>query len=225
MNYRIEPIVRKLLIKYPNTIVKANSPQGEQWFRVVNKGDVAEEDLKTIIKFSHKYLVDEEAKEYRSGLFDAEEIFNLVYQYQRLLAHHIISEKLSNKAQHKKLTEGTSNFWSMDNFPLLVFGDYDDVYDRVYDMTKDQLGDEFDGEVEETKEFEDNWDMYFDYCVLDEDEVDRLQDKIKNFVHEINADDRHDSYEEADVDIEIKPGYYEAAQIFVDDEKYLFIGC
>ena len=62
--FQRKPIsVAKLLIKYPNVIVKANSPQGEQWFRVVNKGDVSEEDLKTIIRFSHKYLVDAEAKE------------------------------------------------------------------------------------------------------------------------------------------------------------------
>ena len=62
--FQRKPIsVAKLLIKYPNVIVKANSPHGEQWFRVVNKGDVSEEDLKTIIKFSHKYLVDAEAKE------------------------------------------------------------------------------------------------------------------------------------------------------------------
>ena len=50
--FQRKPIsVAKLLIKYPNVIVKANSPHGEQWFRVVNKGDVSEEDLKTIIKF------------------------------------------------------------------------------------------------------------------------------------------------------------------------------
>ena len=62
--FQRKPIsVAKLLIKYPNVIVKANSPQGEQWFKVVNKGDVSEDDLKAIIKFSHKYLVDEEAKE------------------------------------------------------------------------------------------------------------------------------------------------------------------
>lgn len=164
---------------------------------------------------------DEEANEYRSGLFDAEEIFNLVHQYQRLLAHHIISKKISNKAQHKKLTEGTSNFWSMENFPLLVFGDYEDVYDRVYDMTKEQLGDEFDGEVEDTKEFEDNWKMYYDYCVLDEEERGELEDQLTDFVWKINNDDRHDPYEEANVNIKIKPGYYEASQIYVDDEKYL----
>lgn len=66
-DYRVifqrKPIsVAKLLIKYPNTIVKSNSPQGEQWFKLVNKGNVDEEDIKVVIKFSHKYLVDEEAR-------------------------------------------------------------------------------------------------------------------------------------------------------------------
>lgn len=62
--FQRKPIsVAKLLIKYPNVIIKATNPVGEQWFKVTNKGNVDAEDLKTIIKFSHKYLVDEEAKE------------------------------------------------------------------------------------------------------------------------------------------------------------------
>lgn len=62
--FQRKPIsVSKLLIKYPNIILKAQSPKGEQWFKVTNKGNVDEEDLKTIIRFSYKYLVDAEAKE------------------------------------------------------------------------------------------------------------------------------------------------------------------
>lgn len=62
--FQRKPIsVAKLLIKYPNSIIKATSPKGEQWFRAVNKGNILEDDLKTIIKFSHKYLVDAEIKE------------------------------------------------------------------------------------------------------------------------------------------------------------------
>ena len=61
--FQRKPIsLAKLLIKYPNIIVKANSPKGEQWFKAINKGDISEDDLKIFIKFSHKYLVDEEAK-------------------------------------------------------------------------------------------------------------------------------------------------------------------
>lgn len=62
--FQRKPIsVSKLLIKYPNIILKAQSPKGEQWFKVTNKGNVDEEDLKAIIRFSYKYLVDAEAKE------------------------------------------------------------------------------------------------------------------------------------------------------------------
>lgn len=67
-DYRItfqrKPIsVANLIIKYPNLITKANKPEGEQWFKAINKGNIEEEDLKIMIRFSHKYLVDAEAKE------------------------------------------------------------------------------------------------------------------------------------------------------------------
>ena len=65
-DYRItfqrKPIsITRLLVKYP-TISKATSPQGDQWFKLVNKGEFEEEDLQNIIKFAHAYLVDLEEK-------------------------------------------------------------------------------------------------------------------------------------------------------------------
>ena len=67
-DYRItfqrKPIsVANLIIKYPNLITRAPKPEGEQWFKAVNKGGIEEEDLKIMIRFSHKFLVDAEAKE------------------------------------------------------------------------------------------------------------------------------------------------------------------
>ena len=67
-DYRItfqrKPIsVANLIIKYPNLITKAPKPEGEQWFKAINKGGIEEEDLKIMIRFSHKFLVDAEAKE------------------------------------------------------------------------------------------------------------------------------------------------------------------
>ena len=67
-DYRItfqrKPIsVANLIIKYPNLITRATKPEGEQWFKAVNKGNIEEEDLKIMIRFSHKFLVDAEAKE------------------------------------------------------------------------------------------------------------------------------------------------------------------
>lgn len=164
--------------------------------------------------------IDNKYNDFRDELFNAEGIYDFAYSYASYLMKHLVGESCKKKGK-KKLTEGTSNFWSNDNFPLLVFGDYDEIYDQVYDMTKEQLGDDFDGEVDDTTEFEQNWDTYFDYASLDEDEYDRLKQRISDFNHDMNADDRHDVYEEADVNVEIKPGYYEAYQIYVDDEKYL----
>ena len=65
-DYRIvfqrKPIsITRLLVKYPS-ISKATSPQGDQWFKLVNKGDYEEADLQNIIEFSYKYLVDLEEK-------------------------------------------------------------------------------------------------------------------------------------------------------------------
>ena len=65
-DYRIvfqrKPIsITRLLVKYP-TISKATSPAGDQWFKLVNKGEFEEEDLQNIIKFSYNYLVDLEEK-------------------------------------------------------------------------------------------------------------------------------------------------------------------
>ena len=65
-DYRIvfqrKPIsITRLLVKYPS-ISKATSPQGDQWFKLVNKGDFEEDDLQNIIKFSYTYLVDLEEK-------------------------------------------------------------------------------------------------------------------------------------------------------------------
>ena len=64
VTFQRKPIsVANLIIKYPNAITRANKPEGEQWFKAVNKGNIEEEDLKIMIRFSHKFLVDAEAKE------------------------------------------------------------------------------------------------------------------------------------------------------------------
>lgn len=65
-DYRItfqrKPIsITRLLVKYP-TITKAKTPAGDQWFKLVNKGNFEESDLQNIIKFSYNYLINEEQK-------------------------------------------------------------------------------------------------------------------------------------------------------------------
>lgn len=115
---------------------------------------------------------------------------------------------------------GASNFWTMDNFPLLVFKEYERVFDYAYDVVTDS------GYEEDTAEFEAALDDAFDeeadgVCVLDEEEIDELKRLCDKFNREMNDDDKHDSYEEADCDVQIKWGYYEGGQLWVADEEYL----
>lgn len=123
------------------------------------------------------------------------------------------------------LTEGASNFFSMHKFPLLVFEDYDTVSDKLYDEAAENLGlsneseDLWDNEDFEA-EFEKLFDAY-EVCTLDDEEIRELQNTLSEFNDRMNYDERHDSYEEVDVDVKVRSGYYEAYQIFVPDEKYL----
>jgi len=70
----------------------------------------------------------------------------------------------------KRLNEGTSNFWSMDNFPLLVFDNYEDVSDQIIDELKNEH-EEFKDmeywEIQDTPEYEEAWDKV-KVCALDE---------------------------------------------------------
>ena len=54
--------ITRFIVKYPS-IVKATSPSGDQWFKLVNKGDFTEADLHNLIKGSYAYSVEEEQKE------------------------------------------------------------------------------------------------------------------------------------------------------------------
>ena len=140
----------------------------------------------------------------------------------------IADEKIHESCNCKKrfLKEGASNFYSMSNFPLLIFGDDEDVYDRVWDMTKEELGGKVDDdEIDQTEEFENNWETYFDYCTLSPEEQSELQDELKEINDKLETlrytkeDELESDFEIAK--IEIRPGYYEALQLFVPDEKYL----
>ena len=46
-------------------MVKATSPKGEEWFKITNKSELDEKELKTIIKNSIKFLEDQEAERIR----------------------------------------------------------------------------------------------------------------------------------------------------------------
>lgn len=139
--------------------------------------------------------------------------------YIRLEDEDIKLDESCKKRTSKKLTEGASNFWSMKDLPLLIFGDYIYAYDYIYDMTKEQLGDDYEGEIEDSEEFEKNFEEYFDYCLLDEEEQKSLQQDIDEFNEKVKNDayeDEEDLYNNDYAKVEIKPGYYGAAQLWCD---------
>ena len=116
----------------------------------------------------------------------------------------------------KTLTEGTSNFWSMDELPLLIFDDYESVDDTIYDEATEELrekGIDPDDDDEVLLELvEKKWDE-IDYCTLTEEEQENLRDDIKEFNRRMQYD-----YDEVYDDlVEIKPGYYQAAQLYCND--------
>ena len=119
----------------------------------------------------------------------------------------------------KTLTEGASNFWSMNELPLLIFDDYESVYGTIYDEATEELrekGMDPDDDDEVLLELvEKKWDE-IDYCTLTEEEQENLRDDIKEF----NRRMQYDYGEVYDDLVEIKPGYYQAAQLYCND-KYL----
>ena len=151
----------------------------------------------------------------------------------------------SEEALHKcskKLDEGTSNFGHLEYFPLLVFYTYDEVFDMMrYDSDnpeeaefEDEDGNvDYDAYEEAREAFEQKFWDNLDCCVLDEDEVERLEDKLFDFNQETkniayDLDTNEDGYQEYgpninldDVELEIEAGYYEAAYIDVKNERSL----
>ena len=146
----------------------------------------------------------------------------------------------------KRLNEGTSNFWSMNYFPLLIFADYETEDDKareyaIGEMTEEELEDmennyDFEYDCPRFAELVDEYyNEYADYCTLDESEVDELQDDLDSFNDSMkkkywyqndfwDADGAKaidgEDWEEYGVypSVEIKPGYYEAAQLYVNVE-------
>ena len=158
-----------------------------------------------------------------------------------------VTSKPTKKINEERLDEGTSNFGrGPENFPLLVFYTYDEF---IYNMHNDpdypdeanfEMEDEVDGHVYTDEEaFEDAKDefeqKYFDdnnICVLDEDDQERLEEKLYNFNEEskkmawdADVKDGEQDYGSnlnlEDVALKVTPGYYSAAYIEVEHEDYL----
>ena len=92
----------------------------------------------------------------------------------------------------KKLVENAPNFSSMRKLPLLVF------YEEV------ELDDDFDGDG---------------VCVLSSEDIEDLEKDIEQFNDECENSEDYDPWEDTEVKVKLKPGYFEAAQLYCDDTE------
>lgn len=92
----------------------------------------------------------------------------------------------------KKLVENAPNFSSMKKLPLLVF------YEEV------ELNDDFDGDG---------------VCVLSSEDIEDLEKDIEQFNDECENSEDYDPWEDPEVKVELKPGYFEAVQLYCDDTE------
>lgn len=149
------------------------------------------------------------------------------------------------------LNEGTSNFWSQDELPLFAWLDAESVYDDAYNAFKESgLDDEeMDDFIDDYLEKEYAKYRVLDYKE-DEDldgntlegaiddfnyEIDNLAREIENKGWEIEKasdgdaipQEAEDYYDDAnllyDLELKVKPGYYQGAQLYLDgwDAKYI----
>lgn len=118
---------------------------------------------------------------------------NLDALYDKIISDgDFCGESLKQPKQLKKLVENTPNFYSMRKLPLLVF--YEDV----------ELDDDFDGDG---------------VCVLSSDDIEDLEKDIEQFNDECENSEDYDPWEDAEVKVKLKPGYFEAVQLYCDDTE------
>jgi len=129
------------------------------------------------------------------------------------------------------LTEGASNFHGdggAEWLPLLVFMSDEEVWDKIkYYAEQEYVGHEDEQDWDEfLQEFADeHYDEYSQgVCVLDDDEIKALEEKIDEFNYEIHRQGESitgtEEYDDGDIlknsETEIKGGYYEGYQIFTE---------
>lgn len=109
------------------------------------------------------------------------------------ISDEVKTEKLKRPKRRKYseavINEGTSNFWSMDELPLLVFMPLDEVTEE---------------------------DDYDESVVLDEQDVIDLESDVDDFNHNMKISDVDEEGEYNIPKVEIKPGYYRGAQLYCD---------
>ena len=163
------------------------------------------------------------------------------YKLQSLIQKH---GKPEDSLEEERLEEGTSNFPTRSSFPLYVFYTIDEFYDMMHYAPDYPQEEQFEHQ-RENGDFYIDWDAFEDakdefeqkywdendICVLDEDSIERLEDKLYDFNketenianniydNEIDDYDNDDYYALKDIELKIESGYYEAAYIDVDGEE------
>ena len=143
-----------------------------------------------------------------------------------------LTESVSKK---KSLKEGTSNFNSLDNLPLLVFMTWDEIVDTMEaedDYPKYNDFEDEDDYYAAVEEFQDNYLSKNKVCILDEDEVDDLRADLDQFnydtkmiAYDLDVDENGyqqygDNLNLEDIELTIEPGYYDGGQIDCKHENY-----
>lgn len=144
-----------------------------------------------------------------------------------------VTESLVKPLKESSLLEGTSNFGSLEHFPLLVYIPYDDFYDSLeYVDECPKMGD-FDNEDDYydayDKFVDDYYEKYYKGVALltDEDvanlenDIDAFNAETKDVCSSMEEDKYYDNSDLEDVRIKLEPGYYEGVQVDVEHEKYL----
>lgn len=123
------------------------------------------------------------------------------------------------------LLEGTSNFGSLDNFPLLVYIPYDEFYDSLEYVDGYPKMEDYDNEDDYYEAQEKFVDEYYDkhykgVALLTDEDVANLESDIEDFNRQTKdiAYDL-DNYDLEDIQLKLEPGYYEGVQIDCEYEK------
>ena len=192
----------------------------------VEKGHTIEEYRE---KFGELYdegeLWDFSVEDFENGAVepDPDKTYWLLEDEDGELRYFEVCEDCVECKESKELNEATSNFpiyFSMEyDLPLLIYFNYDEVLDKM--DYEDDYPNEEDFEKEEdyweAKEaFEEKYFNDFEYCILDEDEHERLEDKIYDFNSKSKELEYESDYSEPRLSLE--PGYYEASYIDIDSD-------
>lgn len=199
--------------------------------------------------YTGEYEVDEDINPYGKSILDKKvcvddeyfedaDGFPCVYGELVEDEKHVKESKQSTLKEGKNaLNENTSNFYNMKELPLYIFVTYDEVRyeaDEAFEYNK-KNGEYADDDREAYEIYEDFFEEYMNkyysnICVLDEYEVEELESMVEDANEKIISkaselyDDNFDEYNIlTDVKISIEPGYFQGAQLYVDEQYFKYL--